>query len=52
MAKSSSGNNMLKGMTRKNPPGDSGMRPPSGSVNSDTTRTTVGKARSIGPREA
>jgi len=52
MAKGS-GNYMHQGMTRKNPPGDSGMRPPSGKVNQDTTRDSTAKTPpTLGPREA
>ena len=43
---------LLDGLTRKCPPGDSGMRPPSGSVNSGATRDSVAKSHSLGPREA
>ena len=52
MAKAPKSGSMLNGMTRKCPPGDSGMRPPAGSVNTDTTRSDVGKGHSLGPREA
>ena len=53
MAKSSGGNNMLSGLTNKSPKGDSGMRPPSGSVNSDTTRSaTAPQPSMLGPRTA
>jgi hypothetical protein len=44
---------MHEGMHNKSPPGDSGMRPPSGSVNSETTRESVAPTpRTLGPREA
>jgi len=44
---------MHQGMKRTNPPGDSGMRPPKGHVNDDTTRSgTAAHPRTLGPREA
>lgn len=48
----SNGGNMHKGMTRKNPSGDSGMRPMGGSVDKDATRSSVAKSHSLGGREA
>ena len=52
MAKGS-GTDMHQGMTRKNPPGDSGMRPPSGKVDQNATRDSVAKTPpTLGPREA
>ena len=53
MAKSSGGGNMLAGLTRRNPAGDSGMMPPKGSVNDDSTRSSTTKNQpSQGPRTA
>lgn len=45
---------MLSGLTDKSPkPVDSSMKPPSGSVNSDTTRKETAPAQStLGPRTA
>lgn len=43
---------LSKDMSRKNPPGDSGMRPPGASVNSDPVRESAAKSHSLGPREA
>ena len=44
---------MHEGMSRKNPPGDSGMRPPKGHVNDNPTRSeTAAHPRTLGPREA
>jgi hypothetical protein len=45
---------MLKGLTRKCPPGvDASMSPRGGDVNTDATRGGVAKTpRTIGPREA
>ena len=46
------GGGMLKGLTNKSPPAsDSSTRPPSGSVNSETTRKEVAPGQpTIGPR--
>ena len=53
MAKSPSGGSMLSGLINRSPKGDSGMRPPSGSVNSDTTRSaTAPQPSMLGPRTA
>lgn len=51
MAKAS-GKGMLSGLTTKMPSAtDSSMKPPSGSVNSETTRKEIAPAQStIGPR--
>ncbi len=45
---------MLKGLSRKNPPGvDASMSPKGGSVNADATRGGVAKTpRTLGPRDA
>lgn len=43
---------MHAGMKNMSPPGDSGMKPPKGSVNSDTTRSGPAKSHSLGPRTA
>lgn len=52
MKKSGKGHGyMHEGMARHNPPGDSGMRPPSGSVNTNTTRDKPSSSHSLGPRE-
>lgn len=51
MAKNSGGN-LLKGLSRKCPPGDSGMRPQGGSVDKDATRSSVAPSHSLGGREA
>jgi hypothetical protein len=50
MAKS--GKTMLSGLSDKSPPAvDSSMKPPSGSVNSETTRKeTAPQQATIGPR--
>lgn len=47
-----SGSTLLKGMTRKNPAGDSGMRPGSKSVDDKATRDSVACGHSIGGRVA
>lgn len=44
------GGSMLSGLTRTNPPGDSGAKPGSGRVDSDPTRSSVGATHSIGGR--
>lgn len=51
MGKSS---NMLKGLTRKNPPGvDASMKPMGGSVDNNATRSGVAPSpRTLGPRDA
>lgn len=49
---STSGKNLLDGMTRKNPSGDSGMRPKGGSVADGATRDSVGHGHSLGGRTA
>lgn len=46
------GGNMLAGMTRKSPPGDSGMRPPKDLIGSDPVRSFIGMGHTIGGREA
>ena len=48
------GGSMLSGLTTKSPPAsDSSMKPPSGSVNSDTTRSgTAPNPGTIGGRVA
>lgn len=52
MAKKSGGY-MHEGMKNMSPPGDSGMRPPKGSVNSDPTRGGVAPTpKTLGPRTA
>ena len=43
---------VLKGLSRKNPKGDSGMRPSGKTVDFNATRSTVGKGHSIGGRTA
>lgn len=44
---------MHQGMKNMSPPGDSGMRPPKGSVNDGATRgKTAPTPKSLGPREA
>jgi hypothetical protein len=44
---------MHAGMKTRAPSGDSGMRPPSGSVNQDATRSGVAKTpKTLGPRDA
>ncbi len=44
---------MHEGMTNRSPSGDSGMRPPKGSVNSDPTRSGVAPTpKTLGPRSA
>ena len=44
---------MHEGMKNMSPPGDSGMRPPKGSVNSDPTRNSVASTpKTLGPRNA
>ena len=51
MKKSSS--YMHSGMKNMSPPGDSGMRPPKGSVNSDPVRSGVAPTpATLGPRTA
>jgi hypothetical protein len=50
--KSSSGGNMLSGMTRKCPAGDSGMRPVGGSMADGATRDSVAHGHTIGGRNA
>jgi len=41
------------GLTRSNPPGDSGMRPKGGSVNDSPTRSgPAASPTTLGPREA
>jgi hypothetical protein len=52
MKKMSSKGNMHEGMSRKCPPGDSGMRPKGPSVDSDATRSGVAQSHSIGGRVA
>lgn len=52
MAKMSNKGSMLSGMTKKSPPGDSGMRPPGGKIGADPIRSSVAKSHSLGPREA
>lgn len=52
MKKAKGGSTMLAGMTRKNPPGDSGATPPKGRVDNDPTRSSVGATHSIGGRVA
>ena len=53
MAKGKGGGYMTAGMKNMSPPGDSGMRPPKGSVNQGSTRSGVAPTpRSLGPREA
>ncbi len=48
-----SGSYMHEGMKNMSPPGDSGMRPPKGSVNSNPTRDSVAPTpKTLGPREA
>lgn len=48
-----SGGYMHEGMTRKCPPGDSGMRPPKGNVSDDAVRTsTAPTPPTLGPRTA
>ena len=49
---SKSGMNLLKGMTRKNPSGDSGMRPSGKTVSDGAVRDNVAHGHSIGGREA
>lgn len=51
MSKGSS-SNLHQGMSRKCPPGDSGMRPKGGSVDKDATRSSVAESHSLGGREA
>jgi hypothetical protein len=52
MAKSGKGY-MHEGMKNRSPSGDSGMRPPKGSVNSDPTRSGVAPTpKTLGPRTA
>ena len=44
---------MHEGMKNMSPPGDSGMRPPSGHVNSGSTRSsTAPTPKTLGPRES
>jgi hypothetical protein len=44
---------MHEGLKNCSPPGDSGMRPPKGSVNSDPVRKGVAPTpKTLGPREA
>ena len=44
---------MHAGMVNRSPPGDSGMRPPKGSVDDGATRKGVAPTpRTLGPREA
>jgi hypothetical protein len=44
---------MLKGLKNMSPPGDSGMRPPSGRVNDNPTRDGVAPTpKTLGPRTA
>lgn len=44
---------MLKGLKNMSPPGDSGMRPPKGSVNDKPTREGVAPTpATLGPRTA
>lgn len=51
--KKSGGGYMHEGMSRKSPSGDSGMKPPKGSVNDDATRDAVAKTPgTLGPRTA
>jgi hypothetical protein len=50
--KKMSGSTMLAGLTNKCPPGDSGMRPPKGSVNDGTTRDSTASGHTIGGRTA
>lgn len=52
MKKSNNSMNLLKGMTRKNPSGDSGMRPSGKTVKDGATRDSVAKSHSIGGRTA
>lgn len=53
MSKSGGMTDLKSGMKRMNPPGDSGMRPGSGRVDSDATRSGPAKSpSSLGPREA
>jgi hypothetical protein len=46
--------NLLSGLSRKNPKGDSGRRAQNeaGSMNSDATRDSVAKSHSLGGRTA
>lgn len=45
--------NLHAGLKNRSPSGDSGMKPPSGSVNTDTTRSkTAPNAKTLGPRTA
>lgn len=45
--------NLHEGMKNRSPSGDSGMRPPSSSVNSGAVRKGVAPTpRTLGPREA
>lgn len=51
--KKASGGYMHQGMKNHSPPGDSGMRPPKGSVNDDATRgSTAPTPATMGPRTA
>jgi hypothetical protein len=44
---------MHEGLKKVSPPGDSGMRPPKGSVNSNPTRSGVAATpKTLGPRTA
>lgn len=53
MASNKSVGDLYAGLSRKNLPGDSGMRPGSGSVNSSPTRDGPAKSpTTLGPREA
>lgn len=48
-----SGGYMHQGMKNKSPSGDSGMRPPKGSVNDDAVRgSTAPTPATLGPRNA
>ncbi|MDE2426707.1 MAG: hypothetical protein KGO96_12450 [Elusimicrobia bacterium] len=50
--KGASMGNMHAGLKRTCPPGDSGMRPPKGSVNDGATRDSVAQSHSLGGRVA
>lgn len=54
MKEASKSGNLLKGLSRKNPPGDSGVRldKQAKSINSEATRSSVGRGHSIGGRTA
>lgn len=43
---------MYADMSRKNPPGDSGERPPPGLTSQGAVRDSTAKSHSLGPREA